>query len=49
MAQQRRPEEIESLVQTNLSRLIANDPWLRQATEFSTATVRNESLAPMPT
>jgi TatD DNase family protein len=24
------PEEIESLVQTNFMRLIANDPWLRE-------------------
>jgi len=34
-------EKIESLVQTNFSRLIANDPWLREA-RLSVAIVGNE-------
>jgi hypothetical protein len=34
------PHQIASLVQTNFSRLIANDPCVRDATEFPNAIVK---------
>jgi len=34
------PDQIQSGVQTNFLRLIADDPWLRKATEFPNAIVK---------
>lgn len=34
------PDQIESLVEANFSRLIANDPWIREATGFLNVIVK---------